>query len=52
MTDAELRLAGPDDSAFAALKAKYADVLGGAPPGLAAAGAWHGATRRCSGHVR
>ena len=32
--DAELRLDGVDDPAFADLKAKYADVLGGAPPGL------------------
>ncbi len=29
--DAELRLAGDDDQA---LKVEYADVLGGAPPGL------------------
>ncbi len=34
LADAELRLAGYDDPAFAALKAEYADVLGGAPPGL------------------
>jgi hypothetical protein len=34
MVDAELRLEGADDPAFAALKAEYADVLGGAPPGL------------------
>ena len=34
MADAELRLTGADDPAFAALKAEYADVLGGAPPGL------------------
>ena len=34
LADAELRLDGVDDPAFAALKAKYADVLGGAPPGL------------------
>ena len=34
MADAELRLAGADDPAFAALKVKYADVLGGAPPGM------------------
>ena len=36
MADAELRLTGADDLAFAALKAEYADsdVLGGAPPGL------------------
>ena len=34
MTDAELRLAGSDDPTFAALKVEYADVLGGAPPGL------------------
>jgi hypothetical protein len=33
MADAELRLTGADDPAFAALKAAYADVLGGAPPG-------------------
>jgi hypothetical protein len=34
VADAELRLAGDDDAAFAALKVEYADVLGGAPPGL------------------
>ena len=34
LADAELRLDGNDDPAFAALKAEYADVLGGAPPGL------------------
>ncbi len=32
--DAELRLAGVDDPAFAALTAKYADVLAGAPKGM------------------
>ena len=34
MADAELSLTGGDDPAFSALKAEYADVLGGAPPGL------------------
>jgi hypothetical protein len=34
LADAELRLTGADDPAFAALKVEYADVLGGAPPGL------------------
>jgi hypothetical protein len=34
LADAELRLAGADDPAFAALKVKYANVLGGAPPGM------------------
>ena len=34
LADAELHLAGDDDAAFAALKVEYADVLGGAPPGL------------------
>jgi hypothetical protein len=34
VTDAELLLAGDDDPAFAALKVKYADVLGRAPPRL------------------
>ncbi len=34
LADAELRLAGVDDPAFVALKAQYADVLGGAPPGM------------------
>ena len=34
LADAELRLEGVDDPAFAALQVKYADVLGGAPPGL------------------
>jgi hypothetical protein len=34
LADAELRLAGADDPAFAALKIQYADVLGGAPPGM------------------
>ena len=34
LVEAELRLAGEDDPAFATLKTEYADVLGGAPPGL------------------
>ena len=34
LADAELRLDGADDPAFLALKAEYADVLGGAPPWL------------------
>ena len=34
LADAELRLGGADDPAFTALVAEYADVLGGAPPGL------------------
>jgi hypothetical protein len=34
LADAERRLTGGDDLAFSALKAKYADVLCGAPPGL------------------
>jgi hypothetical protein len=34
LADAELRLTGTDDPAFEMLKAKYAGVLGGAPPGL------------------
>ena len=34
LADAELRLEGTDDPAFAALKARYADVLGGAPAGM------------------
>jgi hypothetical protein len=34
LADAELHLAGTDDPAFSALKVEYADVLGGAPPGL------------------
>jgi hypothetical protein len=34
LADVELRLAGNDDAAFAALKVEYADMLGGAPPGL------------------
>jgi hypothetical protein len=34
LADVELRLEGVDDPAFTALKFKYADVLGGAPPGL------------------
>ena len=34
LADAELRLSGTDDPAFAALKTKYADVLGGPPPGM------------------
>ena len=34
LAEAELRLTGTDDPAFAALKVKYADVLGGAPPGM------------------
>ena len=34
LADAELRLEGADDVAFAALKVEYADVLGGAPAGM------------------
>jgi hypothetical protein len=34
LADVELRLAGDDDVEFAALKVEYADVLGGAQPGL------------------
>ncbi len=34
LADAELRLEGADDPAFAALKVTYADVLGGAPSGM------------------
>ena len=34
LAEAEQRLGGTDDPAFAALKVKYADVLGGAPPGM------------------
>ena len=34
LADAELRLEGADDPAFEALKVKYADVLGWAPPGI------------------
>jgi hypothetical protein len=34
LADAELHLEGTDDPAFAALKVRYADVLGGAPPGM------------------
>ncbi len=34
VADTELRLACDDDQAFTALKVEYADVLGGAPPGL------------------
>ncbi len=34
LADAKLRLTGTNDPAFEVLKAKYADVLGGAPPGL------------------
>jgi len=34
LEDSALHLAGADDPAFAAVKTKYADVLGGAPPGL------------------
>jgi hypothetical protein len=34
LADVELRFAGDDDAAFAALKVGYADVLGGAPSGL------------------
>ena len=34
LADVELRLSGADDPAFTTLKAEYADVLGGAPPGL------------------
>ncbi len=34
LADAELRLEGADDQAFAALKVTYADVLGGVPSGM------------------
>ena len=34
LADAELRLEGADDPAFAALKVRYADVFGGAPAGM------------------
>ena len=34
LADAKLRLEGADNPAFASLTAEYADVLGGAPPGL------------------
>ena len=34
MVDAKPRLTGVVDPAFAVLKAEYAGVLGGAPPGL------------------
>jgi hypothetical protein len=34
LADADLTLKGTDDPAFAAPRAGYADVLGGAPPGL------------------
>ena len=34
LADAELCLAGADDPAFSTLKVRYADVLGGAPPGM------------------
>ena len=34
LADAELSLEGADDPAFAGLKVKYADVLGGAPAGM------------------
>ncbi len=34
LADAELRLEGADAPAFAALKIRYADVLGGAPAGM------------------
>jgi hypothetical protein len=34
LADAELHLAGADDPAFATLKARYGDVLGGAPHGM------------------
>ncbi len=34
LADAELSLEGADDVAFTVLKAEYADVLGGAPPGM------------------
>ena len=34
LEDSALHLAGADDPAFTTIKAKYSDVLGGAPPGL------------------
>ena len=34
LEDSALHLAGEDDPAFTTIKTKYANVLGGAPPGL------------------
>ena len=51
LADAELCLEGADDPAFAELKVRNADVLGGAPAGRTAA--WSSSSRRaarpCSG---
>ncbi len=53
LADAELRLAGADDPAFAALKVKYADVPRRACRRTAA---WSSSSRRvarrCRGHGR
>jgi hypothetical protein len=56
LADAELRLTGTDDLAFEVLKAKYADVLGGAPQACPRTAAWRSssrrATRQCRCHAR
>ena len=59
LADAELRLEGADDPTFATLKAKYADVLGGAPHGMPPdrcmeldSASSRRATCRCRGHGR
>ena len=56
LADAELRLEGADDPAFTALKAEFADVPGGAPPGLPRTVAWSLSSRRvtlpCRGRAR
>ena len=55
LADKELRLVGADDTAFAALRFKYSDVLGGTTPGRRTA-AWSSsssrATPRCRGRGR
>jgi hypothetical protein len=56
LADAELRLEGADDPAFATLKAEHADVLGGRPRGCRRTAEWSSssrrATRRCLGHAQ
>ncbi len=53
LADAELRLAGADEPAFATLKVQYADVPHGLPPDRGMElGLETLATRECRGHAR
>ncbi len=54
LADSELHLEGTDDPAFAVLKVKYADVLGGGRRACRRTAAWSSSSRRaahrCRGH--